>query len=190
MVIDIKEHLFLKFGGNMMNLDKIVTDLYTVHGITDIGDLNPISISRNLEIETHYYDEGSEALIFEGKKYIFLNKNLAIEEMWFQFCHELGHLQLHCGNQMQFLGTPADSFVSFQEMKANRFALLACAPTFILDDYKVFNMNIAKAERFVKEKCLMDEYRAVKRLREYERLHASTNGNIIYRGGETNGVIS
>lgn len=160
-------------------MDRIVTELFIENNIEDICDLNPISISNRLDVETHFYDEESEALVYQGKKYIFLNKNLDVQDMWFQFCHELGHLQLHKGNQMRFAGTPADSFICYQEMKANRFALLACAPTHILDKYELYKMDHDHAQRFLLENCCMDIYRAKKRLKEYERLHNNLKGNRV-----------
>lgn len=54
---------------------------------------------------------------------------------WQEFCHELGHVPLHTGDQMQL----PYSFVEYQEYKPNNFALHAAAPTFMIDQLDLPN---------------------------------------------------
>lgn len=171
----------------------MVCQLYRQHEITELSDLSPFNVSEKLDIELHLYDEKSEALLYEGKKYIFLNENLDGKEMWRQYCHELGHLMLHRGNQMTFSTCVLNSFISFQEVKADNFALYACAPTHILDKHEVYKMDLYSACRFLECECKLENHYAKRRLYDYERLCKTRewNVNVMKEKGEVyHGFVS
>ncbi|UOQ95548.1 ImmA/IrrE family metallo-endopeptidase [Halobacillus shinanisalinarum] len=85
-------------------------------------------IMERLNIHVHYWNDKSEAMIYKGKKRMFINKQLSNEERWQIFGHELCHIMMHHGSQFNM---PA-SFLAYQEWKADNFALHVCVPTFML----------------------------------------------------------
>lgn len=171
-------------------VEKQVVELYTQHNILDINELAPQTIAERLGIFYTKYDGSSEALIYEGKQYILLNDQLSKTDEWFQFCHELGHLQMHCGNQSLLrLQEAHHDFISYQEVKVNNFALHAAAPTHILDACEVYMMDIFRACQFLREKCHLSEYNARRRFDKYMRLKCADNGKMLVEGGGLHGII-
>ncbi|UOR10735.1 ImmA/IrrE family metallo-endopeptidase [Halobacillus amylolyticus] len=85
-------------------------------------------IIERLNIQVYYWDDKSEAMIYKGKKRIFINKLLSREERWQIFAHELCHIMMHHGSQFNM----PESFLAYQEWKAENYALHLCVPTFML----------------------------------------------------------
>lgn len=171
-------------------IEQQVVNLYRQHNIYTINDLTPEMTASKLNIELVRYDEKSEAVIYNERRCIFLNNELSVTDEWYQFCHELAHLELHCGNQMLFTqNAQLAHFISYQEVKADAFALYACSPTHILDDCGVYNMSTSQAERFLRECCHLNERYARKRLDKYLRLKILGNGDIVSKGVERYGIV-
>lgn len=170
------------------SIDTRVTELYTQHEVLHIDDLSPSVVANKLGIKLAFYDETSEAVYRNGRKYIFLNESA--KNTWYEFCHELAHLELHCGNQMLFTqSVQLSHFISYQELKADAFALYACSPTHILDNCGVYKMNTSQAERFLRECCNLNERRARKRLDKYVRLKTLGSGDSVNKGVEQYGIV-
>lgn len=108
-------------------VETYVQELYRHLHITSPHQLTPAHLAEKLQIQLFYWEESSQSLISHGTPYIFLNRS---PFFWEEFCHELGHILLHSGNQQQL----PSSFVKFQEFKANNFSLHAAIPTFMLQD--------------------------------------------------------
>lgn len=157
-------------------VEKRVTELFNAHDILYVSDLNPVTAAEKLDVTLCFFDETSEAIVYGDRKFIFLNDTLHKNDAWYQFCHELAHVEMHYGNQTSYLHTVMDSFISYQEMKADFFALYACAPTHILNNYEVYRMDHFKAMRFLCNECSMSEYHARKRLDAYTRLQFDQKG--------------
>ena len=68
---------------------------------------------------------------------IFLDSRISAQGQWQDFCHELGHLLLHVGDQINM----PPLFRQYQEFKANNFMYHACVPTFMLDSLSIKNMT-------------------------------------------------
>lgn len=111
----------------MNYVENYIHDLYQHLHITSPHQLNPEYVARKLHIHLVYWDEISQATLYQDKPYILLDTFVA-PYMWEEFCHELCHILQHSGNQLA-LPPP---FVAYQETKADYFALHAAVPTFML----------------------------------------------------------
>lgn len=126
-------------------------------------------IAERLGIHIFYWQHTSQALFLKNHAYIFLNENLTPQQQWQDFCHELGHVLLHAGNQQHL----PKSFVEYQEDKANNFMYHACVPSFMLQEMQLpYDTKIAIWE--VQEAFHVEHKFAKKRLQQY------TNNQKIY----------
>lgn len=112
----------------MNYLEDNIKHLYSTLNIETPEELTMEYIALKLNILLFYWDEPSQALFNHGRAYIFLKRSLSPQIQWEEFCHELAHVILHVGDQMHL----PKSFIEYQEMKANNFALHAAIPTFML----------------------------------------------------------
>ncbi|MFD2923900.1 ImmA/IrrE family metallo-endopeptidase [Halobacillus naozhouensis] len=109
-------------------LESHIYDLLISLSIRIPNQLTIDRIAEQLNIRVYDWEHSSEAVIYKGISRIFLQKQLSKEERWQTFGHELGHILLHSGSQ---LNLPV-RFVEYQEWKADNFALHFCVPTFML----------------------------------------------------------
>lgn len=119
------------------HLEDFILKIYRDINILFPNQLNPFTISDALNIQLYPISERSQALRFEGRNYIFFNSSLTDLERFETFGHELGHILLHTGNQQLM----KESFRSYQEWKANLFALHFCVPTFMLQQLPNYHLN-------------------------------------------------
>lgn len=108
--------------------EDFVKTFYERMGIAEPQQLDFQTIAEQVGIHLFYWQHASQALFLKDCAYIFLNEQLTPPQQWQDFCHELGHVLLHAGNQKDL---PA-SFVEYQECKANHFMYHACIPSFML----------------------------------------------------------
>lgn len=109
----------------------------------------PVSMSRlcgRLGIEVILSDSlgmsgDGKALMYDGKPYIFLNRNQRPERMRFTLAHELGHILLEHIGKYELVNrepSPTDNHV---EQEANIFASRLLAPACVL-----WALDISEAE--------------------------------------------
>jgi len=114
-------------------MENFVKEFYTKLDILEPHQLDYKEISYKLGIKIFYWYEPSQALFLKQHSYIFLNAHLSKVQKWQDFCHELGHVLLHAGNQRRL----SAEFVKYQEAKANLFMYHACVPSFMLDQLEI-----------------------------------------------------
>jgi len=110
--------------------EDFVKELYYRIGILRPQKLDFGVISYKMGIDVFYWNKPSQALFLNEFAWIFLNNHLSPQQIWQDFCHELGHVLLHVGNQKRM----TESFRKYQEYKANHFMYHACVPTFMLHE--------------------------------------------------------
>jgi len=116
----------------MSHTEDYVKEMFIKIGIFTPQQLNFLHISNKLGIKIFYWNEPSQAVFIKDYSYIFLNQYLSDQQKWQDFCHELGHVLLHVGNQKRM----TKSFRDYQEAKANHFMYHTCVPSFMLSDLK------------------------------------------------------
>lgn len=120
------------------HLEDFIKVMYNEIGIDTPEQLHIPTIAYRLGVKLFYWKEASQALFIRGAQFIFLNSSLSPAAQWQDFCHELGHVLLHFGNQ-RFMNP---MFRKYQERKANNFMYHACVPTFMLDSLHIKNSTI------------------------------------------------
>lgn len=110
------------------HLEDFTQKVYENINVYEPNELNLYSIADALNIGVYPISTISQAIQSEGRQYIFLNNTLNALERFEVFGHELGHILLHAGNQQSM----NKDYRSYQEWKANLFALHFCIPTFML----------------------------------------------------------
>ena len=113
--------------------EEFIMKLYNHMGILKPERLDSLKIAMNLGISVYHWPDNSQALFLKDQSYIFLNEQLTQQQQWQDFCHELGHILLHTGNQRRM----SPLFREYQEYKANNFMYHACMPTFMLDELQL-----------------------------------------------------
>lgn len=110
------------------HLEDFIQNIYLKLNIQEPHQVDMYTISKSLNIGIHKIKDNSQALWFEGRHYIFLDSRLTSPEQFEEFGHELGHVLLHESSQQQI----TSNYQTYQEWKANLFALHFCIPTFML----------------------------------------------------------
>lgn len=119
-------------------------------------------ISAELGIKLFHWYEHSQALFLKDRPYIFLNVHQSNQQKWQDFCHELGHVLLHAGNQRRL----STAFVNYQEAKSNLFMYHACVPSFMLDQLDI-NDYTSETINLITELFCVEGPFAAKRLEQY-----------------------
>lgn len=91
-------------------------------------EINLDLIADELGIHIRYLARDTTSLQMSDGYYVILDKRVHWTQQRIEFAHELGHVIMHAGNQMNM----PDDFRLLQEWQADRFAMYALAPTFIL----------------------------------------------------------
>ena len=143
-------------------MEDYINDLYKNIGVHRPEQLDLQNVSRKLEIWIYNFAGTSEAVYSNGRQYIFLNRNLSIEQKWQEFGHELCHILRHAGHQrkMHYL------FQELQEWQADNFALHFCIPTFMLQRIRL-PPDIRHAAVVIAELFKVEEAFAEERLKRY-----------------------
>ncbi|TKI53617.1 ImmA/IrrE family metallo-endopeptidase [Lysinibacillus mangiferihumi] len=139
--------------------------LYNRMDIFKPQQLNFTLIASKLCIRIIYWSDESQALFTKDKAYIFLNEELTHQQQWQDFCHELGHVLLHTGNQQRMYPL----FREYQEYKANNFMYHACIPSFMLDELEPSDLTVENVQQLFNVEFDF----AFKRLEQYrsKKLH-------------------
>lgn len=119
------------------HLEDYILNLYHVNNIRTPEQLNIKMISKALDIKFFYWEHTSQAIIYDDMNAIFIDSRIRAQLQWQDFCHELGHLLLHVGDQINM----PPLFQEYQEWKANNFMYHACVPTFMLDSLEIKDMT-------------------------------------------------
>ncbi|MER1986619.1 MAG: ImmA/IrrE family metallo-endopeptidase [Solibacillus sp.] len=161
----------------LTHLEEYVKNLYLKIGITKPQQLDFQKISAELNIQVFYWPDASQALFTGSKGFIFLNESLSSQVQWQDYCHELGHVLLHVGNQRQM----CESFRAYQEIKANQFMQHACIPSFMLDELNLYDCGPFQVYE-VQQLFNVDYSFALKRLQQYinnKQIMPNWNPNIV-----------
>jgi Zn-dependent peptidase ImmA (M78 family) len=116
------------FNYQFTPLEDDIKKLYQSLGIMEHCQLDMIDIAEKLDIWILYKKMGSKAVDDDGLYTMFLDSRISPAEQWQEFGHELCHLLRQAGNQLVL----KDSFVIFQETKAENFSYEFCVPSFML----------------------------------------------------------
>jgi Zn-dependent peptidase ImmA (M78 family) len=114
---------------NYSIIEEYVKNLYHQLSIYVPHQIDMIDIAVKLDVWLHFEDVKSKAIEKDDVHSIFIDNRLSSQDQWQDFAHELCHVLMHCGNQ---LNMPAD-FIQYQESKAKNFAYHFCIPTFMLE---------------------------------------------------------
>ena len=161
-----------------------VKEMYEAIGIIHPEQLDFQTIAYRLSISVFYWQEPSQALFFKDRGYIMLDETLSLQQQWQDFTHELTHVLLHTGRQSRLPQT----FIEYQEMKANHFMYHAAMPTFMLEQLQInsfSNMTIHKLQTLFNV-----EYDfATKRLQQYlnKRQSILNWNNVVHSSACNNG---
>ena len=92
-------------------------------------------ISRSLDIKLFYWEEKSQAILYDDMSAIFIDNRISPQLQWQDFCHEMCHVLIHSGDQINM----PPLFREYQEFKANNFMYHACVPTFMLEELDLYD---------------------------------------------------
>jgi len=129
-----------------------VKSLFESLHITNPYQLNIQHITEKLDIKIIYWEFSSAIAERNGKCNLFINQNLNKQHQWQEFGHEMKHFCFDRGNQNDLF----NSFIYYQEVKADYFAYHFCIPTFMLEQLKevtiheiarIFNVDLNFAAR-------------------------------------------
>lgn len=120
-------------------IEAYIEDLLNEWDIKHPGQLNMFQIADKLNIYLHLYNGRSRGIVDGDEIYIFLNVNLTVQELWQDFCHELGHILRHAGDQRKMHPLQRQ----LQEWQADSFMYELCVPTFML---RSMNLPMDKRE--------------------------------------------
>lgn len=138
----------------MTHTEDFIKNFYSSLSITNPLQLQYKKVATSLGIKIFYWNKTSQVLFDKHRVYIFLNEQLTTAQLWQDFCHELGHVLLHTGQQKHM----SKSWIEYLENKANNFMYHACIPSFMLDEInsdtltienvqQIFNVEYAFAEK-------------------------------------------
>lgn len=150
----------------MNYLEEYISKFYKSIDIHSSEQLNNEQIAHKLQIGLYYWNNRSQDIVIHNKPFIFLEATMLPNFVWQTFCHELGHILLHVGDQMKL----PESFVKYQECKANNFALHAAIPTFMLHELNL-PADYFEAVRLIQETFHVSLSFACKRLDHYINNH-------------------
>jgi Zn-dependent peptidase ImmA (M78 family) len=146
-------------------LEEEIKKMYFSWGIRNPYQIDLYKIAEKLDVWIHIVDYESQSIErADGLFSVVLDIYKSEPEQWEDFGHELAHILYHAGNQLHM----TDSFVEFQEIKANNFALQFCIPSFmILESGLPHSWN--EAILFMMETFNVTENFARKKLIHFER---------------------
>lgn len=148
---------------SITRMDEYVDNLYQNIGIVCTDDLRMDIISEKLGIELVFFQNDCQSVIYQKKKYIFIDERLPKELQWQRYTHELCHSLWHYGNQSNMVNTKFHTFMAYQEVKAEYFSLTACMPAFLMKQLDLSkDPRLLQAE--VQELFRVTNYYAEKRL--------------------------
>lgn len=152
-----------------------VKELYEQLQIFSPEQLDMKIIAKKLDVKIFYWEEKSQAIIYDDMCAIFIDLRNSNEHQWQDFCHELAHVLLHIGIQDKL----PKMYIEYQEHKANQFMYHSAIPTFMLDRLNIFDCSIHNI-RLVQQTFHVEENFATKRLNQYiQRRQSILNWNSL-----------
>ncbi|MHC0552102.1 ImmA/IrrE family metallo-endopeptidase [Salinicoccus sp. CNSTN-B1] len=115
-----------------MRIEKVVNEVVDTC-VTDNLDLNIPHLSYMFSAHIMYNDHTSFYYNKQGVDIIAIKVGDPFE-MWQSFCHEVGHMFLHCTNQQLM----PHAFNYKQEAEAEKFALLLMMPEKLIMRHKLY----------------------------------------------------
>jgi Zn-dependent peptidase ImmA (M78 family) len=115
------------------SIEDYVKKMYHHLSIFVPEEIDMIEIAARLNIWLYFENVKSKAVERNEVFSMFIDRRLSPQEQWQDFGHELCHVLMHSGNQLQL---PPD-FILYQESKANNFSLHFCVPTFMLEQLEL-----------------------------------------------------
>lgn len=112
------------------DLEIKIEQCYREHEILSPADLTIKNVSRAFDVEVGYYDGKPFADWIGTRGVVVLNQKDELPDQREDFFHEVGHCELHVGNQ-KFLNS---LFVDLQEAQSLRFQYYAALPYFMITD--------------------------------------------------------
>jgi Zn-dependent peptidase ImmA (M78 family) len=110
-------------------MEQAIVDFYRKHGIRSPQDIDLEMFAEEAGVPVRFLPRPSKAYELAGGKYlIIIDDRNEWPQQRVELAHELGHVLLHVGVQW-FM---PDDFRALQEWQANRFAMYALAPTFMI----------------------------------------------------------
>ncbi len=113
---------------NMSSLEKRIHDLYREKGFIQPCDITLHAFNEWVNIETIYRHGDTNNFELHNAYKIFIDPGKSLPERRIEMAHEIAHIVLHSGNQIQM----ALLARSKQEWQANRFAMYALVPSLML----------------------------------------------------------
>ncbi|WP_339063629.1 ImmA/IrrE family metallo-endopeptidase [Tepidibacillus marianensis] len=116
------------YNYSLSTLEKSIEEFYRQLDITEPYQLDMIDIASKINVWLYFEDMSSRAFERKGMASIIIDQRLSSADQWEDFGHEMAHILRQSGNQILL----PDSFIEFQELRAENFALEFCIPTFML----------------------------------------------------------
>src|SRR5690625_781113 len=151
-IIYIKTITLFIGGETVQNTAYYVKNFFESLLITSPQQLNIQHINQKLGIKVIYWEFSSAIAERNGKYNLFINQRLNKQQQWQDFGHEMKHFCFDRGSQNDLF----NSFIYYQEVKADYFAYHFCIPTFMLEQLKevtihdivrIFNVEFEFAAR-------------------------------------------
>jgi|SRR5579875_2600970 len=114
-------------------IEDYIKKLYHHLSIHVPEQIDIIEMAAKLDIQLYFEGVTSKAIGLNSENCIFIDNRLSPQQQWQDFGHELCHLLMHAGNQ---LNLPIE-FIKYQEHKAKNFSYHFCIPTFILEQLEL-----------------------------------------------------
>lgn len=125
------------------HLEDYIKTIYTQLKIDAPELLELKTIAKKLDIKLFYWEDKSQAILYDDMSVIFIDSRISPEKQWQEFNHELCHVLIHAGDQL--IMPPL--FREYQEFKANNFMYHACVPTFMLDKLEIHDCSAITINR-------------------------------------------
>lgn len=110
-------------------LEASVVEFYRKHHIKSPQDISLEMFAYDAGIWVHYVPHPSTNYQFKENFYtVCVDNRIPWENQRVEMAHELGHVLLHTGRQ-EFMN---DDFRALQEFQADRFAMFALTPTYMI----------------------------------------------------------
>jgi len=111
------------------HLESAIVDFYRKNGVRSPQDIDLDYFVQDAGIWLHYVAQPTSHYQFKQGRYtIVVDRRITWERQRTELAHELGHCLLHSGRQ-EFMN---DDFRALQEWQADRFAMFALVPTFMI----------------------------------------------------------
>lgn len=134
------------------HLEDYVMNLYKTLNVSTPNQLDMFAIAKMIGVDIVY----RETIFRLGNEVILQNNNLS--EQWMDFGHELAHVLLHSGIQLNMY----PMYREYQEWRADLFALHFCVPTFMLEQLNLPSTRNEAIGLIAKEFCVSFEFAEVR----------------------------